>query len=234
MTVRALTRPTAAQRREHSIGAVLDSAQHLFVSQGYHGTTMERIAKRAGLTKAAIYFYFDDKRSLLNALLDRVEEQIYRPLFEELNRDELSAADRLVAFLHRQAVSGGEDAEMLLLPVVMSKEFSGSGDPAERRVQALYGRIYAAIERVVADGQRNGEFAPHAPPPEQASIIVAVNDGMLLEWLRRGRGDQLDGETLVRAMRLTVLEGVRDHDAAAPRSAKTDGNARKKRGSNDG
>lgn len=231
MTVRALTRPSAAERREHSIGAVLDAAQHLFVSQGYHGTTMEAIAKRAGLTKAAIYFYFDDKRSLLDVLLDRVEERVYRPLFEEMSRGELSAADRLVTFLHRQAVSGGEDAEMLLLPVVMSKEFSGSGDPAERRVQALYDRIYTVIERVVDDGQRSGEFAPHAPPPEQASIIVAVHDGMLLEWLRRGRSNQLDGQTLVRAMRLTVLEGVRDHAAAGSHGTRTD---LSERGSNDG
>jgi TetR/AcrR family transcriptional regulator, transcriptional repressor for nem operon len=224
MNVGVSARISQPRRREHSIGAVLDSAQHLFVSQGYHGTTMERIAKRAGLTKAAIYFYFDDKRGLLNVLLDRVEERIYRPLLEEMQRGELSATDRLVTFLHRQAVLGGEDAEMLLLPVVMSKEFSGSGDPAERRVQALYGRIYAALEQVVGDGQASGEFAAHAPPAEQASIIAAVHDGMLLEWLRRGRGDHLDGPTVVRAMRLTVLDGVRGHAAGEP----------SKRGSNDG
>jgi len=211
MNLSTITCASGSERRMQSIGAVLDSAQHLFVSQGYHGTTVDRIAQRAGLTKAAIYFYFDDKRSLLNALLDRVEERVYGPLCDELNRSELSAADRLVTFLHCQAQSGGKDAEMLLLPVVMSKEFSGSGDPAEKRVQALYDRIYAAIEQVVGDGQRTGAFATHAPPGEQASIIVAVHDGMLLEWLRRGRGGQLDGQTLVRAMRLTVLEGVRDH-----------------------
>lgn len=212
MNPRTLTRASGSERRRHSINAVLDSAQHLFVSRGYHGTTVDRIARRAGLTKAAIYFYFDDKQSLLNALIDRVEELVYRPLCDDLKRREVSAADRLVSFLHRQARSGGQDAEMLLLPVVMSKEFSGGGDPAEKRVQALYHRIYAAIEGMLADGQRSGEFAAHAPPAEQASVIVAVHDGMLLEWLRRGGGGQLDGQALVRAMRLTVLDGIRNHD----------------------
>lgn len=211
MTIGTLPQASHSERRKHSINAVLGAAQHLFVSQGYHGTRVDQIAQRAGLTKAAIYFYFDDKQSLLNALLDRVEERIYRPLCEELNRREIGAGDRLVTFLHRQAKSGGKDTEMLLLPVVMSKEFSGSGDPAEKRVQALYDRIYTAIEQVVADGQGSGEFAVHAPPREQASIIVAVNDGMLLEWLRRGRSGKLDGQALVRAMRLSVLEGIRDH-----------------------
>lgn len=212
MSVGALAPISNSRRRELSTNSVLAAAQHLFVSQGYHGTTVDQIARRAGLTKAAIYFYFEDKLSLLNALLDRVEEHIYRPLCRDLNRSEDSASDRLVGFLHRQAESGGRDAEMLLLPVVMSKEFSGSGDPAERRVQALYDRIYAAIEGMLADGQRSGEFANHAPPAEQASVIVAVHDGMLLEWLRRGRGGKLDGQALVRAMRLMVLEGIRNHD----------------------
>lgn len=227
MNVSTLPQTTNSKRRAHSINAVLGAAQHLFVSLGYHGTTVDQIAQRAGLTKAAIYFYFDDKRSLLNALIDRIEEQVYRPLCEDLNRSEVSAGDRLVGFLHRQAESGGRDTEMLLLPVVMSKEFSGSGDPAEKRVQALYDRIYAAIERMVADGQRSGEFATHAPPGEQASVIVAVHDGMLLEWLRRGRGGKLDGQALVRAMRLTVLEGIRNHLGGT-------GTDSDKRGSDDG
>lgn len=211
MNIATVTQASNSKRRKYSINAVLDAAQHLFVSQGYHGTKVDQIARRAGLTKAAIYFYFDDKRSLLDALLDRVEERVYRPLCVELTRSEISAVDRLVAFLHRQAESGGTDAEMLLLPVVISKEFSGSGDPGEQRVQALYGRIYAAIEKMLADGQQSGEFAVHAPPSEQASIIVAVHDGMLLEWLRRGRSGQLDPQALVRAFRMTVLEGVRNH-----------------------
>lgn len=212
----AVAKPSNRDRRAASIEAVLNAAQYHFVAGGYHGTTMDQIAGRAGLTKGAVYFYFKDKSSLLEALLDRVESRIFTPLFEILGDRGLAAQERLVIFLHRQSVAGGEHAEMLLLPVVMSKEFSGSGDPIAGRVEALYDRLYAALERLVEDGQRSGEFWRHAGAAEQASIIVAMHDGMLLEWLRRGGKNRVDPFELVRAFRLTMLKGLSRADHESP------------------
>ena len=215
-------RTSGTERRTYSMSAVMDCAQRLFVSQGYHGTPVEQIAQCAGLTKAAVFFYFVDKQSLLNAVLERVEEQVYRPLFEELAQTETSASERLVTFLHRQAVVGAEDADMLLLPVTISKEFSGSDNPAGQRVRKLYDQKYAAIEQVVADGQRSGEFSQHASAAALASVIVAIHDGMLLEWLRQGRHGEIDGQALVRAMRLIVLHGLMDQTATHGQSCNMD------------
>ena len=143
-----------------------------------------------------------------------------------VRRDRLILPACIAAFTFMVTVS--TSATVALYPTVESRIQAAAGINNMASLAALYGRIYAAIERVVSDGQRNGEFVTHAPPAEQASIIVAVNDGMLLEWLRRGRGGQLDGETLVRAMRLTVLDGVREH------GAKVDGAKPNERGSNNG
>ena len=62
---------TKREQRAASIEALLGEALTLFITQGYHATTVEEIAQAAGLTKGAVYFYFKSKANVLKALLDR-------------------------------------------------------------------------------------------------------------------------------------------------------------------
>ena len=50
---------------------ILDAANQTFTESGYDGTTIRAIAKRLGCSVGSIYRYFDDKRSLLNAMAER-------------------------------------------------------------------------------------------------------------------------------------------------------------------
>ncbi len=51
--------------------AILDSAKQLFTKKGYDATSMNLIANKVGITKAALYYYFDSKESILVELMDR-------------------------------------------------------------------------------------------------------------------------------------------------------------------
>jgi AcrR family transcriptional regulator len=62
----------AAERREQILGAALD----VFAAGGYHETTLEAVASRAGVSKALIYEHFDSKRALHLALLRRYEHDL--------------------------------------------------------------------------------------------------------------------------------------------------------------
>ncbi|MDK9699626.1 MAG: TetR/AcrR family transcriptional regulator [bacterium] len=50
---------------------ILDAAMSLFVEQGYENTSVDEIARSAGLSKGAIYWYFKSKLEILFALTDR-------------------------------------------------------------------------------------------------------------------------------------------------------------------
>ncbi len=47
---------------------ILDAALHCFARAGFHGTSMEAVAKQAGLSRAGIIWHFRRKEALLNAL----------------------------------------------------------------------------------------------------------------------------------------------------------------------
>src|SRR4030095_4404100 len=50
-------------------GEILDAALALFVEKGFAATRLDDVAERAGLSKAAIYLYFEDKTALFQGVV---------------------------------------------------------------------------------------------------------------------------------------------------------------------
>jgi AcrR family transcriptional regulator len=63
---------SAADRRE----AILDAALEEFSMNGFHETSLEGVADRAGISKALIYEHFPSKRDLHGALLGRYVHEL--------------------------------------------------------------------------------------------------------------------------------------------------------------
>jgi AcrR family transcriptional regulator len=67
-------RLSAAQRRER----ILAAAQEVFAQRGYHGSSLDDIARASGTSKALIYEHFDSKRELHDALLHEHAAELAR------------------------------------------------------------------------------------------------------------------------------------------------------------
>ena len=122
-------------RRAASQQAVLAAAGHLFVAQGYEHTSMTQIAKAAGLTKGAIYFYYKDKADLLRMALENANAQTFLPVAQQIRQSDRTPTTRLVQFSNAVARLGVDRREELLLPVLMGAEFAGSGAAAGRLIR---------------------------------------------------------------------------------------------------
>jgi AcrR family transcriptional regulator len=64
---------------------ILHGAMQVFLEIGYAGTSMDRVAAAAGVSKQTIYSHFRDKEGLFKALMERVTINRLRPIF---TRDE--------------------------------------------------------------------------------------------------------------------------------------------------
>ncbi len=60
--------------REDRKASILESALTLFAEEGYHGTSISKISKHAGVSKGLMYNYFESKEALLKAILTIVFE----------------------------------------------------------------------------------------------------------------------------------------------------------------
>ncbi|HIG61557.1 MAG TPA: TetR/AcrR family transcriptional regulator [Gammaproteobacteria bacterium] len=194
------------ERRTASTQAVMTAARTLFVTHGYEYTSMAQIAKAAGLTKGTIYFYFKDKAELLFRLLTEAEAASFGPISQAIHSSQASAKERLILFINAVARLGIDHREQLLLPVLMAVEFSSSSLPAAAMVRAIYTRWTSMLEQLITDGQATGEFKESLDPANTAITLVALVDGLLLQWHRLH--DDLDGPHLATTAREFVLSAV--------------------------
>ncbi len=87
---------------EASRTAILDAAESLIIDHGFAGASVDRIIKRAGLTKGAFFHHYASKADLANAVLDRFAEQDAILLEEVLTKAERLTNDpvqRLLMYL---------------------------------------------------------------------------------------------------------------------------------------
>ncbi|MEP1473026.1 MAG: TetR/AcrR family transcriptional regulator [Halieaceae bacterium] len=196
------------ERREQSTEQVLSAALALFVTRGYGATSIDDIASQAGLTKGAVYFYFKGKSALLLALLAE-SAALYAGIFEQMRDSDAPADSQLEMFVEWAAGVGAENNELLVLPILMSLEFYGQDQAIASSLEQLYDHYHEEMERVVKLGQDQGEFDQSLAPREEAAVLVAFTDGMLLEWIRRSR--RLDGKRLVQSAKALIAGGLRSH-----------------------
>lgn len=62
---------TKAEQRAETMEQILDEAEFLFSKHGLHGVTLKDVAKRAGVHHTLLNYYFNDKKTLFDAVFAR-------------------------------------------------------------------------------------------------------------------------------------------------------------------
>jgi len=88
--------------RQEKKSLIMDTALELFAENGYHATSMSRIAKKAGISKGLAYNYFKSKKEILDEII-KVGFTTFSSNFD-LNHDGILTEEELVYFI-RQSFS---------------------------------------------------------------------------------------------------------------------------------
>ena len=73
--------------RQKNIQIILQAAEDEFVASGFKGASIRDIARRAGLPKANVHYYFNSKVELYGAVLNHIME-LWQSVFSGLNPDD--------------------------------------------------------------------------------------------------------------------------------------------------
>jgi len=96
------TDPKQARSRQTK-EKIIQSATRLFQERGFEKTTSNDIAAEAGVSVGSFYVYFNDKRQLLLLIFDRLADELFKNVFENLQPEHLFDADLRTRI--KQAVS---------------------------------------------------------------------------------------------------------------------------------
>jgi AcrR family transcriptional regulator len=165
---RTLNPVSRAVRRD----AILDVAERIIRSDGYEHMSIQDVQDELGVSRGAIYHYFDSKEALLEAVIARMADAAFAML------DPVVADATLPASLKLQAVfaTGGRwkaQRSDILLSLARSW-YSDRNDLARLRLaRATESRFTPLLARIVRQGADEGAFTP-AWPEQTATVLAAT------------------------------------------------------------
>jgi len=177
------TKEEAAATRD----SILDAAEKLFVQQGVSRTTLQHIATEAGVTRGAIYWHFDDKGALFNAMMERAT----LPLEGELQVLDQSDSDDPLADLRadmlavlRRTVEDPQ-ARRVFEICTLKVEFVEDDEMEavlQRRRDNLNNMMTRAERRVRLAAER-GLLKPGVDTAAVALAMWIIVDGLIRNWM---------------------------------------------------
>jgi TetR/AcrR family acrAB operon transcriptional repressor len=183
------TKEEAAATRD----SILDAAEKLFVEQGVSRTTLQHIASAAGVTRGAIYWHFDDKGALFNAMMERA----ILPLEAEMQvLDQAESDDPLVdlrnymlAVLRRTVEDPG--ARRVFEIATLKVEFVGEMDAVRQRRQQNMANWMSRAERRIRLAADKGLIGGGVEPDRVALALWIMVDGLIRTWMFDPQGFDL-------------------------------------------
>lgn len=102
---------------------ILDAALHIFAEKGYSATTNADIARAAGVTPAALYYYFASKEELFRAVVTQRRAHL-EPTVASFGLEEILAIpprELFTAMLHGMVTFFSEERTQAILKIVMAE-----------------------------------------------------------------------------------------------------------------
>lgn len=169
------TSPASEERlrdADRSQASILAAARDEFAEFGLAGARVDRIAERAGLNKRLIYYYFEDKEKLFQAVL----EQTYRDIREEemklhlADLDPPTAVRRLIEFTWDYYLRHPE-----FITLLNSANLHRARHLAEsKRARELNSPVIETLATVLERGRREGTFRGGVDPVQLYVSIAAL------------------------------------------------------------
>lgn len=159
----------------------MQEATKLFSTYGFRGTSLSSVADAVGLTEPGLLHYFPSKVKLLQGVLEyreKEDEKKYSAMIDLENANLIGLMEAL-----ENLVSENENIPGLIrLFTVLVGESIREDHPSHdffvdryAHVRQQFAQIFARLSEI--------EQKPNCSPDQLASIIIAVMDGLQIQWL---------------------------------------------------
>ncbi len=112
------------EKKQKTKQAILDAAIALFSNNGFENTSIEELAKVAGVGKGTVYGYFQTKKEILHAFYEYELDQIYKELVRQADPDTPVLEQMLTVYMteFRQVTKNKEFGRIFMRQAVFPDE----------------------------------------------------------------------------------------------------------------
>lgn len=164
---------------------LMDAAFELVWTQSYGVVTIDDICKKAGVKKGSFYYFFDSKEQLAVSALDRLWNDEWKPLMDEIFSASVEPLDRLKNYLtgiHARSVeTKARFGRMIGCPVAsVGSEVGTQECNICSKIREILKRKHRYVESTVREAMANGSIEA-GDPVKRTVVLISFIEGMMLQ-----------------------------------------------------
>lgn len=172
-------------KSERRYQEILQRATECFDRRGYANTTLDDIAAAVGVSREAIYYYFQNRAQILQAIIEPQSMALIEGISAIIENDKLTPREKFRAAIENHL----KRFDQYCLEMTVSMR--NSSIEYEPEVRDAMGRVWSRYEsmwvKLILDGQARGEFRQIGDPKMLAfGVLGACN--WLARWYNPRRG----------------------------------------------
>jgi len=165
--------PKFRRRAEARPDEVLDAALDLFIEQGYAATRVEDIARRAGLSKGAIYLYFPSKEAIIEGLVRRALVPIAQTALGIIGAWEGDPRP-VIGMVMKTLATRLDDPRVIAIPKLIFREVVSFPELARMYRREVLDKVIPMLEALIGRGIEQGYLRQVDPHLTVRSIVGPV------------------------------------------------------------
>ena len=157
--------------------AIINTAEKLFATNGFDGTSVRDIAQEANVNVAMISYYFGSKEKLMEAVFEqrttniriKVENLLQNDSMTHLEKVNVLIDDYVDKFIHQQEFH----------KIMMREQLIEKDTPIAALIHELKKKNMVSIKKLVHEGQKTGEFRKNVDIALMMNTLVGTVSHMI-------------------------------------------------------
>jgi len=143
---------------------------------GFRSADLDAVLAKAGVTKGALYYHFDNKEALGYAVVDEVMASDLHQKWVQPLRNVENPIDVLVRIIQSESLKR-EDVQRGCYLLNLSQEMSGLDEGFRRRTARIYKDWHDAMAEALREGQKRRVVRSDINANETAAFVIAAWEG---------------------------------------------------------
>ena len=185
---------------------ILETATRLFSIHGFSNTSLSQVAKEAQVSKALIFWHFENKEKLFRTVLQRTLEPYVVNVLDDL--EGLSEVDQIRKLIDAYYAFVSENIYSVKFVVSLILRDEKHPDDVVGHMYELQ-RVYRnLLSDIIDSGRQKGVFRESVNPDLDARLIMTALYGILVQGFL---GNEATGssETLLQHLKATLVDTLR-------------------------
>jgi AcrR family transcriptional regulator len=190
---------------EKSRTAIILATMDLISKHGFNGTTVDKVAAEAGLSKGSIFWHFSTKENLFLAVIEEIRDALLKSLPVGQQKD-LPSRERISRLLDNYGDLIETDCSRCIDLTVLIIEMVETNPQLADTLRDLFADLADILFSLLEEGKKKGEIEASLDSQMTAYAIVGNLQGMTVQYyLNR---DKLQYNRLMEAYKKLLLSGL--------------------------